>query len=207
MAKSIRGMSSPPIWLVASLLLVFLIVSFPTISKAAEKMPLWKRVGSWDVRVDKTLGYGCFTMAEYEGGTVFRIGFNREGLTKGYIIVGNQKWKSLEVGKEYTVTLKFDNAEPWRGDATGFKFDKGDTGTFLFLHFSHADLFRDFMRKTSLEIKYKKKRITLLTLKGSGKALVEMLKCQKAMNIGGSKSSSQDPFASGTKSSSDPFAN
>lgn len=186
---------------------VFLSLSFPGTARAGEEMPLWKRVDSWEIRVDKTLGYGCFALANYKGGTAFRIGFNIGSKNTGYIIVGNNKWKSLEVGKEYPITLKFDKAEPWSGDAIGFKFDEKDPSAYLFLKFSDPELFKDFMRKTSLLIKYKQKKVTSLNLSGSAKAMLEVTNCQKMMNTSSTSSSAKDPFAKGIEASSDPFKN
>ncbi len=66
--------------------------------------PLWKRVGSWDIRVDRSLNYGCFLVNVYQGGTVFRIGFDRTN-GGGYLMLGNPNWRSIEVGKEYDLEL------------------------------------------------------------------------------------------------------
>jgi len=183
------------------------IVIWPTDLMAGADSPLWKRVGSWDVRVDKTLGNGCFAMAEYEGGTTFRIGFNPPN-KNGYVIVGHANWKSLEEGKEYPIKLQFGNAVPWTGDATGFKFEKTDPIVFLMITIIETDLFTEFMRKTYIKVSYNEKTIAKLNLKGSYAAFEEVAKCQKAMKAGGETSpAGKDPFARGASSSLDPFAN
>ena len=177
-------------------------------SFAGEGSPLWKKVGSWEVRVDTTLGNGCFAMASYKGGVFFRIGFNAsEKEFGGYMLFGNPDWSSLEVGKEYSLTYKFDNEAPWKGDAFAFKFSEEDKITFLWQDFSDTNLFKEYMRKNKLRIDYNSKQIELLQLKGSYGAFEEVIKCQKVMNNTKRKSNGpKDPFAKQSNARNDPFA-
>ena len=171
--------------------------------------PLWKKVGSWQIRVDTTLGNGCFAMASYKGGVFFRIGFKAsEKDFGGYMLFGNPDWASLEVGKEYSLTYKFDNEAPWEGQAVAFKFSKEDKVTFLWQEFSDTTLFKEYMRKNKLRIDYNGKQIELLQLKGSYAAFAEVIKCQKVMNSAKRKSNdTKDPFARKSNVGNDPFSN
>src|SRR5262245_43090447 len=74
----------------------------------------WKSVGSWEVYVDKSLNFGCFLIAAYTRGTVVRIGLDQKNLN-GYVMIGNEAWRSLQVGKQYELRLQFDSEGPWRG--------------------------------------------------------------------------------------------
>ena len=84
--------------------------------------PLWKSVGDWEIRVDKTQNFGCFMVGVYTRGDLFRIGFDRTRGTNGYIVIGNAAWASLEEGKDYDLYLQFDNENAWHGTASAFKF-------------------------------------------------------------------------------------
>ena len=50
--------------------------------------------GSWSVRVDTTLDYGCFLMSEFEGNTAFRIGFNATD-SNAYLLVGDTSFTAM----------------------------------------------------------------------------------------------------------------
>jgi len=167
-------------------------------------MPLWKTVGGWQIRVDTSLGDGCFTYQIYEGNTVFRIGINK--VAGGvYVIFGDTEWKSLEAGKKYPVKLYFGDETPWSGDATAIEFSGLPA---LMLQNSSQDpaanLLKEFMYETAVKIEFKNKTIANLSLKGTYKAGVELLKCQKVFNEAEDKA---DPFKNHNDSSSgDPFA-
>ena len=78
--------------------------------------PLWKKVGHWQIRVDTTLNNGCFLYTSFERGTILRIGLDKTATGGGYIIIGNDDWKSIEVGKDYKISIKFDDELPWVGN-------------------------------------------------------------------------------------------
>jgi len=124
-------------------ILVGALVALGTQASHAQDSPLWKNVGNWTIRVDKTLNYGCFMLASYTRGTVVRIGIDQQNLN-GYIVIGNEAWRSLEAGKQYGLSLQFDNDTPWRGNATARSIG-GDRPIFLYLPFSKPD-FRSILR-------------------------------------------------------------
>ena len=55
----------------------------------AQETALWRTVGQWQIRVDATLGYGCFLVGSYTRGTVLRIGIDQQN-GNGYVMVGNE---------------------------------------------------------------------------------------------------------------------
>lgn len=173
-----------------------------TVAAVAEESPLWAEVGGWDVRIDRTLNDGCFAIAYYEGGSVFRIGLNMIDRS-GYVVVGNTNWKSLEEGKEYDIRFQFGNEEPWDAVAEVF------AGKNLMARFEDPDFLHEFAKKHTVRVFYRNKEIAGLKLKGSYKALREVLSCQEAIteasNSGPDKR--RDPFRPDRVSpATDPFA-
>ena len=178
----------------------------------AENEPLWKNVGGWEIRVDRTLGNGCFTYQIYEGNTIFRIGVNK--LAGGmYSMVGDPDWKSLEPGKKYPIKVYFGNQTPWSGNAEALSFSGIPV---LMLNITSKDnaaqFLTEFMSELSVKVIFKNKSIAHLSLKGTYKAGTELLKCQKVFNEVEKKG---DPFESPetpnkkpptNDNSSDPFA-
>src|SRR5258706_3125855 len=96
----------------------------------AQETVLWRAVGQWQIRVDKSLGYGCFLLGSYTQGTVLRIGIDQQN-GNGYVMVGNVAWRSLRVGNQYDLALRFDNSSPWRGKAAARRIGSRDM---VFLH-------------------------------------------------------------------------
>lgn len=175
----------------------------------AEEAPLWKNVKGWDVRVDPTLGNGCFTYQYYEGETFLRLGIDK--LSGGfYIMIGNPDWKSVEAGKQYSLKIQFGKRSPWNGTAVGV--DLGDI-TVLSLRIneneSMGSFFNEFMEELYIDFWFNEKSIAKLSLKGSYKAGLELLKCQKTLNEINDKKSPfrnpKDPFNENKPANPDPF--
>ena len=179
------------------------------VSHAKPKTILWKTVnGVWDVRVDKSMNYGCFIFAFYPA-TKTQIRFGYYGTKQPYILVGNEKWKSLDRGKAYPISIKFDKHPAWTGDSTA-----GKMGSYkiLFLKVPETKFFLQFGKSHTISISYKETIIAHLSLKGSYGAVVELLKCQRAIReitpgVSRGVKSKDDPFSSKviTRTVSDPF--
>jgi hypothetical protein len=193
--------------LVILFLAVHCLFGLSNTASAEDPQPLWATVKAWEVRVDTTLMNGCFAMTAYDEGTIVRIGINPAS-HQGYIMFGNDKWESLESGKDYKIKLKFDDELPWEGSARAREFGK-ERFIFLWVDFTDANLYMEFMRKNLLQIFYNKKKVTALNLSGSAAALSEVIECQKAMNAvtpTPSNKNEKDPFASDVRYKADPFA-
>lgn len=161
---------------------------------AAQDTLLWRTVGQWQIRVDKSLGYGCFLIGSYARGTVLRIGIDQQN-GRGYVMVGNEAWRSLQVGNQYDLAIRFDNASPWRGRATARQIGSGGT-VFLYLSFDRARFLVELARRLNMTIYYQGDAVTTLPLRGTNAAVQEMLNCQRAADIarkGGRPPG--DPFA------------
>lgn len=184
-----------------------------TTSDAFEKKETfaWKKVGGWQVRIDTTLYNGCFIVAVYRSGTVVRVGLIPPGSERqgqAYIMVGNRKWKSIEVGKDYNLIFKFDNLPEWSASARGIKMSR--TLNTLFATTTKVEFFNEMKRKHQLAIFYQGKRIAWVRLKGSYAAINEMARCQSAvrrLENQNRPARNKDPFAKDTyRFEPDPFS-
>ena len=183
------------------LLIAFIVAGFPLHAAAADS-PLWKDVSGWQIRVDRTVGSGCFAATVFEGDTGFRIGLNKVN-SYGYVILGDDDWQSLEVGKDYPLTAQFDSEGTWEGTARAISMGPRSPGIFLMWTFSDPHFFAEFARKDAVTFAYEGKTVVRLSLKGSAAAMAELLNCQEQMDQAGSQDAT-DPLAH--KPDADPFA-
>lgn len=168
----------------------------------AENTPLWKKVGLWDVRVDQSLGNGCFLVLDFDNGTIFRLGFNPLN-DNAYIMIGNIDWRSIEHGKEYNIKIQFDDALPWTGTATGTEMSADLT--MLLQVVDETEFLLEFMRKNILAVYYQGNVITRISLRGSYAAGTELLNCQTKFRDYDKRNKTTDPFSSQSKKK-DPFS-
>jgi hypothetical protein len=181
-------------------------VSMAAPAYSAPNVVKWKKIGPWEVLVDRTLKNSCFIFAVYRKGTVLRIGFT-ENANSAYIALGNKDWKSIEAGKEYDLKFQFDRLSPWFGTASAKLYGKSGF-PMLFTIFSKASFLKEFGRKHGLLVSYKTKTIASLKLRGSKLALDELINCQSAMRSysPGASLPKRDPFSGVSQGSTkDPF--
>lgn len=183
-----------------------LFLFFMTSLMHADDMPEYGTAGFWTIRVDTSLGYGCFLHATFTGGSSVRLGVDKTDDSL-YMLVGDPKWKSIEYGKNYSVQIKFGDEEKWSGDAAGFSFEPPDNQPWLWVNIvsdvdTMALFFAEFMQEQDIKLFYKDSSILHLSLKDSYKAGLKLFECQDAMNT-----LNEDPFreSDGLKGD-DPFA-
>jgi len=155
------------------------LICFAVAPALAQDTALWRTVGQWQIRIDASPGYGCFLVANYAR-TVLRIGIDQQN-DKSYVMVGNEAWRSLQVGNQYDLALGFDDsARPWlwRGSAIARRIGNGDM-VFLHLSFDRA-LLVEMGRRNLMTIYYQGAVVTSLRLLGTNAAVQEMLNCQRA---------------------------
>lgn len=192
-------------------LLLALGISLCTTAAGAQDGIFWKNVGDWEISIDPTIRNGCYAIASWNGGTVLRIGLNPEE-DNFYMLIGNEKWTSLQPDQEYEIEIKFDRKPGWDVSTRGLQFNPGET-VYLHAESTKFDFIEEFMRQLNMKISYQGKEIDTLKLTGSSRAFKAVLACQKDVDARGVASGS-DPFAgSGGASSSrsgrkseDPFA-
>ncbi|MDG1067235.1 MAG: hypothetical protein P8P40_02490 [Sulfitobacter sp.] len=78
----------------------------------------WKNVGWWTVNL-YSADAGCSAFTEFEGGTSFFIGLTGTDPLILEILLYNDKWKSIQSRKEYSVTAKFGDETRWDMSMTG----------------------------------------------------------------------------------------
>lgn len=166
----------------------------------------WKTVGGWDISFYPA-SEGCQAFALFEEDTAFFIGFDNTDNTLALdVTLLDQRWSSIEDGKEYAVKLHFGNETPWTLNMDGVQLD-GYPGLNILIDASsdEADLFIDeFQRETRMEWSYEGNRLGRYTLRGSRRAFDEVIACQKSYFE--AVQTQSDPFsASGTKKK-DPFS-
>jgi hypothetical protein len=153
----------------------------------------WKEVGPWKIFVDQSVDYGCYIITRYGSGTVVRTGFDRAN-AKGYFLIGNPTWKSLEIGKKYNLQFHFDEV-PWNAPATAIRMsdDKG-SDTYLLVAFSNAEFFTDFSTRQNMRVHYNGVLAANLGLQGSYSAIQELFTCQKKIEESRTTTQTSDPF-------------
>ncbi len=190
------------------LLVTTIIFGVASIDASARNTIKWKSVGNWNILVDPTLGNGCYLTASYESGTSFRFGFALGERPQFYVILHDPDWKSIEEGKEYDISLRFDERKGWAWTAQGTRLSDGEV--VLYGGATSSDFFSELARSHVLFATYKRQVIASLQLKGSFAASRELLKCHDAMKATGAtgRKARRDPFASETapRRVRDPFA-
>jgi len=165
----------------------------------------WSQVGGWKIRVDRTIGNGCFAFQTYDDGSVVRIGFNPERKTI-YFLLGNDSWQSLEVGKKYQLVFEFDGVDRYDGELLGMKL--GDSKTVFLDHNNVSVKFTEaFMQRNAVRVYYQGNRIASLSLANTYAAIAEVLNCQSQFNGSNGGQNVSDPFRSGGGGNrTDPFS-
>lgn len=167
----------------------------------------WKEdVKGWGISVDTTIGYGCFMLAAFEGGTLLRAQFNPEKDVFQFI-VANSDWQSLERGKLYDINVKFGTLVPWTGMASVHYFGNDLPALSFDVSFEDgkAELFiEEFMRTTGVRVFYDGNQIVNVSLRGTFAAMQEVFSCQSAM-MERENENKTDPFSNSPESKSDPF--
>lgn len=166
----------------------------------------WKTVDGWDISFYPN-SKGCQAFALFEEDTAFFIGFdNNQDLLSLDITILDERWGSIEDGKEYSITLNFGDETPWTLEMDGVRMD-GYPGLNIMIDAGtdEADLFIDeFQRETSMLWKYGSAELGRYTLRGSRNAFDEVVACQRSYFE--ALASQSDPFAASQSRNPDPFA-
>lgn len=187
------------------LALALLLDSSGAIAQATSQ---WDSVEGWSIRVDNSVGHGCYIHGRYDSGTNLRLGYDPQAGGM-YVILGNPAWRSIEQGKVYQLTLRFDQLTSRRIDATGMPVNGSSA---LAFELGEGDFVRQFMERDVLTISYRDSEVDRLTLSGSFEAVEAMVQCQRQVDRAqrpdsdGSEESPDAPRDSlGSNPSRDPF--
>lgn len=190
-----------------------IIASLTSIGVAKAEPVLWKSLENWEVSFFDGIP-GCAAHTVYDGGTWVFIGLPfSSGQTNLDIMFSNSNWTSLEVGKEYEVSIRFGQAKPWTLPMIASAFGEYKSLRYVISADENGaiEFISEFMRKPDMSIYYGNREVGYYSLKGSSEAIQVMVECQKSFNnangaMGADAATggkSQDPFGDGQ--SSDPF--
>ncbi|MCA1366672.1 hypothetical protein I6F15_04530 [Bradyrhizobium sp. BRP14] len=176
---------------------------------AQDSVP-WSTVDGWNIFMDPTMGNACYVTTAYELGTILRLGFYFSQESKGiFLALGDSRWKSLEPGKDYPIQIQFDGNPVWNATARAVDF----SGTnYLFVSTTDTNFATEFSRKLAMRVTFNGREVAALRLKGSARAINEMLRCQKTVSDALSAQKppqppKDDPFQASpdARNASDPF--
>lgn len=177
-------------------------------SAVAQETTQWDSVEGWSIRVDKSVGHGCYIHGRYDSGTNLRLGYDPQesGI---YVMLGNPAWRSIQEGTVYELMVRFDKRAPRRIDATGVPVNGRSA---LAFKLSEGDFVQEFMERNVLTISYGDSEVDRLTLSGSLEAVEAMVQCQSEVDQaqqpegdGNEKSPGSPKDSLGRNPSQDPF--
>lgn len=166
----------------------------------------WKTVGGWDISFYPG-SLGCQAFALFEKNTAFFIGFdNNDDILTLDVTLLDQRWSSIEDGKEYSIEVSFGDESPWTLEMDGVVMDNyPGLNIMIDAASDEAGLFIDeFQRETSMEWRYGSNQLGRYTLRGSHRAFAEVIACQKSYLE--ALADRGDPFAGASTGGTDPFA-
>jgi len=103
----------------------------------AQNTALWGQVRGWHIRVDRSVGDGCYAAQAFEGGTLVRIGYDAAA-KRLYLLFTDDDWKSLEEDKTYPVRIVFDGSRTFDGEMKGLRIGKT-------VYLAHRNIGRDLV--------------------------------------------------------------
>lgn len=139
----------------------------------AQPFETWGTSGDWSIKVDTSVGNGCFIERQTPEDLKIRLGYlpDRVG---AFISASSVEWSDLEVGSAQTVTMFLDDAV-FAGETE--LFQDGDAyGGLSF--FNNPDFLKEFAKKRSMTIVDPNGDKARFDLTGTANALKSLDKCQ-----------------------------
>jgi hypothetical protein len=142
----------------------------------AQSLEEWGSAGGWDVLIDPTLGDGCLIQAEYQDGSLVRIGFDRnEG--SGYVTAFNENWGGIEEGESYDIIFDLDGEE-YEGVATGIYLEELPGAD---IYFDNPEFLFDIAKKYTMTLYNSEGEVMAIDLGGTNVGLDAVIECQEEM--------------------------
>jgi len=142
----------------------------------AQELEHWGTVGVWDVMIDHSIGSGCLIQAEFEDGSVVRIGFDRAA-GDGYVTAFNDAWGGIEEGAMYPITFDLDGAG-YDGEAKGIYLSDIPGAD---IHFTNPDFLWDLAKKYTMTLYHDGGEVMAIDLGGTFAGLEAVMQCQDEM--------------------------
>lgn len=163
----------------------------PPVASAASAS-LWKRIGDWQVRIDRTVGCEAYSLA---AGPKLHLGYT-ERRELG-VALTHDAWKSLKEGNDYPVTFQIEERSRAL-EMTAWRSSRGRMG----LRQIFADeavgqqLLEDLRRGGTLSAIYEGRPLASFALADASAVVEELRRCQASMPTlaVGSAALDQDPF-------------
>jgi len=141
---------------------------------AAQGLVAWGEAGGWDVMVDPTLGNGCLIQAEYQDGSLVRIGVDRnQGM--GYVAAFNDGWRGIEEGARYDVQFDLDG-ERYDGEAVGIYLGDLPGADIMF---DNPEFLFDIAAKQTMTLYNDNGEVMSIDLTGTMVGIEAILECQE----------------------------
>ncbi len=146
-------------------------------SAMAAGLEKWGTAGGWDILIDISLDDGCFMQAEYDNGTLVRIGIDK-AKGEGYVTAFNEAWGDIESGTVYPIEFDLDG-DRYEGKATGIILNEVPGAD---IYFDNEELFVDLMKKNVMTIYNENGKVMAISLSGSSAGLDAVLTCQEEVD-------------------------
>ncbi len=140
----------------------------------AQQLVRWGEAGGWDVMVDPTLGNGCLIQAEYEDGSLVRIGFDRLA-DSAYVTAFNEGWHNVRDGSRFSVRFALDD-ELYDGVGKGIYLE-GTPG--VDIYFDNPDFLLDLAQRQTMTLYDEVGEVMSIDLEGSYVGIEAALECQE----------------------------
>ena len=159
-----------------NLLRLALLLCLAPFAAVAQDLEHWGEAGGWDVLIDPSLGDGCLIQAEYEDGSLVRIGFDRDA-EAGYVTALNESWGDIEEGAVYPILFDLDGNE-YEGEAEGIWL-AGVPGADIY--FTDPDFLWDIAAKYTMTLYNDNGEVMAIDLGGTMAGLEAAIACQEEL--------------------------
>lgn len=165
---------------------------------AASDTLVYEIVAGWTIHTDRARGFRCFMEARYEGSSMIRLAFDETG-ERMHLLVGDPVWDTLAAGDNYAATIRFGDASPWSGSATGHVVQGETNRTALRFEIESSGrsaFVEQLMKAHSVDVSYEGGDSLNLSLAGSYQAALKLTECQESMarvEGGGPRPESEPP--------------
>lgn len=146
---------------------------------AAGDLEQWGTGGGWDIMVDTTIGDGCFIQAEFEDGSLVRIGLDPDE-EMGFVSAFNDAWGDIEDGAYYDIEFDLDG-ERYVGEAKGLWLGDLPGADILF---DNLDFFLSIAEKNVMTLYNTSGEVMAISLAGTQSGLEGVLECQADVDGG-----------------------
>lgn len=143
----------------------------------AQSLEYWGAAGGWDVMVDPTLGNGCLIQAQYQDGSVVRIGFDLNA-GSAYVTAFNEAWGDIDEGETYNISFALDD-ELYEGTARGIYLNDVPGAD---IYFENFEFLWDIAKRYTMTLFHEDRRVMAIDLEGSMVGLNAMAECQDGMS-------------------------